>query len=103
MEPPPEPHVYEPVSVTAPEDMPFEPPAPAFHGYENDKRRPKSMLSTTSWGQPIPYDYRFSAASEATAVGIGPSSPVKDFDHNMLSPHVGRDSLGPGDRPKSIA
>jgi len=78
------------------EDAIFEPPAPAFHGYDgNGPRaglRPKSMLTVASgsWGG-SGYPYRASAASDATAVGqLSPTWKLHDKDDDNDSPKGGR-------------
>jgi len=97
---------YEPVNTAAnmPEDMPFEPPQPAFHGEGGGARlRPQNgggqrPYSMNSPGMPPaaampPREYRVStAASDMTA--FDPPSP------QYLR---GDGSKGDGDRPKSIA
>lgn len=89
-------HQYERVAVNAPagenepEDTPFNPPEPAFHGYENDGlaplgsgARPRSNFG----GIGIPRDYRVSAAGSDVTAFVPPSPGFKnDFE-----------------RPKSIA
>ena len=88
-------HEYEPVSTHVPagerepEDIPFMPPAPAFHSYEGDTLRPLppgARPRSTIAGMGLPRDYRVSAAgSDMTAV-MPPSPGFKSID-----------------RPKSVA
>ncbi|TDL29886.1 acid protease [Rickenella mellea] len=88
-----------------PEDMPFEPPVPAFHALDGDTLRPLppsggqfSMFSTASGGYPqargslsgVPGSYRVSAAGSENTVFVPPT------------PGYLLDGKG-GDRPKSIA
>lgn len=87
-------HQYERVAVNAPageiepEDIPFTPPEPAFHGYENDSLAPLGARPRSNFGGiGIPRDYRVSAAGSDVTAFVPPSPGFKkDFD-----------------RPKSIA
>lgn len=87
-------HRYERVSDSVPagehetEDMPFVPPAPAFHAFENDMLRPLPVGSRPrSVFSGIPRDYRVSAAGSDVTAFVPPSP---SFQKDM-------------DRPKSIA
>lgn len=84
-------HRYSRVETGEPEDQPFTPPAPAFHGEGGDSLGALGpRVRSTYSGMSIPRDYRISAAgSDVTAFVPMPPSPGFKKDMN--------------DRPKSIA
>lgn len=84
------------VAFPSQEDAVFEPPAPAFHGYDGTGPRaglrPKSMLTVASgsWGG-SGYPYRESSASDATAVAqLSPTWKMHGKDDDNDSPKGGR-------------
>ena len=80
-------HRYERVSDNVPageqepEDMPFTPPAPAFHAFENDMLRPLPIGSRPhSAYSGLPRDYRVSAAGSDVTAFVPPSPSFKKAD-----------------------